>query len=230
MTVQTVTTPKEVLDFYAHPLTLTVAGRHARLFAQLPTEIATLTKIVQGLTLHRYMAAAYGVTISDRRFDEDHIRPVEQMIDRILAIDARPLTAARPPEKRLVGVCRHFAVLLVAMLRAQGVPARARVGFGRYFNPGYFEDHWVCEYWKASEARWVLVDPQFDDVWRANLKIKHDILDVPRDQFLVASDAWTRCRSGQADPSKFGIFQNDLRGLWFIAGDLVRDVAALNKS
>ena len=37
------------------------------------------------------------------------------------------------------------------------------------------------------------------------------------------------CRAGTADPSRFGIFQGDLRGLWFIAGSLVRDVASLNK-
>jgi hypothetical protein len=37
------------------------------------------------------------------------------------------------------------------------------------------------------------------------------------------------CRAGEADPSKFGIFVGNLRGLWFIAGDLVRDLAALNK-
>ena len=37
------------------------------------------------------------------------------------------------------------------------------------------------------------------------------------------------CRMGEADPAKFGIFKGDLRGLWFIAGNLIRDVAALNK-
>ena len=31
---------------------------------------------------------------------------------------------------------------------------------------------------------------------------------------------------GGGDPSKFGIF--DLNGLWFVAGNVVRDVAALN--
>jgi hypothetical protein len=58
---------------------------------------------------------------------------------------------------------------------------------------------------------------------------RDDILDVPRDRFLVAADAWDRCRKGQGDPSKFGIHFTGLRGLWFIAGSLVRDVAALNK-
>lgn len=54
-------------------------------------------------------------------------------------------------------------------------------------------------------------------------------LDVPRNRFLTPSDAWSQCRTGKADPSKFGIFRGDLRGLWFIAGNLVRDIAALNK-
>lgn len=56
-----------------------------------------------------------------------------------------------------------------------------------------------------------------------------DILDVPRDRFLCAGEAWFSCRSG-ADPAKFGIDHTGVRGLWFVAGDLIRDVAALNKA
>jgi hypothetical protein len=81
-------------------------------------------------------------------------------------------------------------------------------------DPGFFEDHVVCEYWNAAQARWVLVDAQFDEVWRERLHIDHDVLDVPRDRFLIAGDAWVRCRSGHADASKFGIFKGDLRGLF----------------
>ena len=148
------------------------------------------------------------------------------MLERLLAVDGQPLPVARPVEARLVGVCRHFTVLLVTMLRAQGVPARARCGFGSYFNPGRFEDHWVCEYWDAADGRWTLVDAQIDEVQRAKLKPDFDLLDVPRDRFVIAGDAWARCRAGDADPSAFGIF--DMRGLWFVAGNLMRDLAALN--
>jgi hypothetical protein len=119
-------------------------------------------------------------------------------------------------------------LLLVAMLRAQGIPARARCGFGSYFNPPFFEDHWICEYWNAAESRWMLADAQFDDVWRARLRIDHDVLNVPRDRFLVAGDAWAQCRAGAADPAACGIEFVGLRGLWYIAGNLVSDVAALN--
>src|SRR5438876_10802563 len=52
-------------------------------------------------------------------------------------------------------------------------------------------------------------------------------LDVPRTQFLVAGDAWQRCRSGREDPERFGIL--DLRGLWFVRGNVVRDLAARAK-
>jgi threonine dehydrogenase-like Zn-dependent dehydrogenase len=115
------------------------------------------------------------------------------------------------------------------MLRAKGVPARARYGFGAYFNPPKFEEHVVCEVWNETEQRWVLVDLQFDEIWRRQLGIEHDVLDLPRDRYLVAAEAWRRCRSGDADAARFGIFVGELRGLWFIAGELIRDVAALNK-
>ena len=120
--------------------------------------------------------------------------------------------------------------MLVAMLRAKGIPARERAGFGAYFNAPYFEEHVLCEYWNADDNRWMLLDTQFDETWRAQLKIDHDVFDVPRDRFLTASDAWTLCRSGKADPNLFGIFNGNLRGLWFIAAELIRDVAALNKT
>jgi hypothetical protein len=50
---------------------------------------------------------------------------------------------------------------------------------------------------------------------------------VPRDQFIVGGKAWQMCRSGEQDPDKFGIF--DMHGLGFVRGNLVRDVASVNK-
>jgi hypothetical protein len=120
-------------------------------------------------------------------------------------------------------------LFLVSMLRAKGVPARARCGFGVYFNPPRFEDHWVCEYWNDNERRWVLADSQFNEVWLGRLNIRHDPMDVPRTQFVTAAEAWWRCRADEADPALFGISFAGLFGLWFIAGNLARDLAALNK-
>jgi hypothetical protein len=219
----------DLLDFYTHPGPLTTGGRYALLFDAVPGDVAEIVHIVQGVAIHEYMASAYGFQVPEERRAESHLRSVEEMLDRILALDAKSLALRRRPERRLVGVCQHFSSLMVGLLRAKGTPARARYGFGSYFNPGFFEEHTVCEYWNAAESRWVLVDPQFDEVWRARLKIDHNILDVPRDRFLVAGDAWTKYRAGASDPSKFGIFVGEQRGVWFIAGELIRDLAALDK-
>ena len=220
---------QKVLNFYAAPSAMTDFGPHTRIVQDLPNDVAELVRVVQGLALHEYMADAYGVTIPEARKEESHIRAVREMVDRILVLDGDPLTIARPPDKRLVGVCQHFSSLMVAMLRAKGVPARARYGFGSYFNPGYYEEHTVAEYWNAGDKRWLLVDPQFDDVWQTKLQIKHDVLDVPRDRYLVAGKAWTQCRRDDADASRFGIFVGEMRGFWMLAGELLRDLAALNK-
>lgn len=218
------------LDFYAQSSALTSPGRHAALLNELPNEVGDLVRIIQHLVVYDVVAAEfYGFTIPEPRQREIHLRSLEKMVDGILALDDKPLSAPRPIDKRLVGRCHHFVRLMVGILRSKGIPARARCGFGSYFNPPKFEDHWVCEYWNAAKTRWSLVDVQFDDTWRAKLKIDHDILDVPRNRFLVAGDAWGQCRGGQADPAKFGIEFVNLRGLWYIACNLVREVASLNK-
>ncbi len=220
---------QHALDFYAQPGPMSAAGRHAKALAELPADVGALATIIHGLAVHQFMADAYGFQVPDGRKAESHIRHADKILDRILALDDRPLPVARPADRRVVGICHHFALLMTAMLRAKGISARCRCGFGAFFNMPKFEEHLVCEYWHAGRSRWVLVDAQLDEVWMRGLNFKFDPLDVPRDEFVVAADAWARCRTGQADPSMFGIFVGELRGLWFIAAELIRDVAALNK-
>jgi hypothetical protein len=209
---------------------MTALGAHADEFSALPGDLASLCEVIQGVLIHRDIAPfLYHVTLSEEQRDDGHIRPIAQMLTRIHALDARPLGVAREPEHRLPSVCRHFSLMLCSMLRDQGIPARPRCGFGAYFTPGKFEDHWVCEYWDAGDARWVLADAQLDAVQRNALNVDFNPLDVPRDRFIIAGDAWNQCRSGRADSNRFGLSFIDERGLWFIAGNVVRDLASLNR-
>ena len=155
----------------------------------------------------RALIPAYGLELPDERRGESQIRRVELMLRTLLARDERRLSAARPVGERLVVVCRHFTVLLVTMLRAKGVPARARCGFAAYFFPGRYEDHWVCEYWNSGRRQSILVDAQIDAFQKDMFKPQFDLLDVPRDQFLVAGEAWARCRAGEADPQTIRRFR-----------------------
>jgi len=216
-----------VLEYFATQDLITNPGKHATLLNRLPTDISQLRRVVQGMMIHIHWAEQYGVQLSEQRRDEVQLRFIVRQLDRLCELDPNPLANTRPFDKRLVGNCRDFSVMLTAILRHQGLPARARCGFGRYFLPNHYEDHWACEYWDAAQNRWVLVDAQLDDLQCEKLSIQFDPLDVPRDQFIVGGKAWQLCRTGQVDPDTFGIF--DMYGLWFVRGNLVRDVASLNK-
>jgi hypothetical protein len=217
-------------EYYKQDGPMSALGAHAEEIRGLPKDIAGLCEVVQGVLIHRDIAPwLYGITLTEAQRDDGHLRPIGQMLTRIHEIDSRPITKARDVGHRLPSVCRHFSLMLCSILRAQGVPARPRCGFGAYFTPGKFEDHWVCEYWNAGEKRWVLVDAQLDAIQRKALNITFNPLDVPHDRFIIAGDAWQMCRNGGADSNKFGLTHAHLQGLWFVAGNVIRDLASLNR-
>lgn len=211
---------------FRRPVALSDAGIWALQFTALRDDVGGLARVLQGQLVHEHMPDVYGITLSDRQRGEPHLRSAADILERIAVHDPRPLSHARPAAERYAGCCRHYALLLVAMLRSKGIAARARCGFGAYFKKDRFVDHWVTEVFDEAQSRWILVDAQIDDRQRALFGIDFDTLDVPRDRFLVAGDAWRLCRDGQADPQSFGVL--DMAGLWFIAGNVIRDVAALN--
>ena len=215
------------LTFFDHPGAMTQPGPFEALLDGLPTEMGALCRLVQGVTIHIFWAERYGLKLTPERQAEVQLRTLQRRLERMRALDVRSLTEPRPLDRRIVGNCRDFSLLLVSILRHQGIPARLRCGFGAYFLPDHFEDHWVAEYWNAGERRWIQVDAQLDDFQCQAMQVPFDPLDVPRDQFIVGGRAWQMCRSGQADPDHFGIF--DMHGLGFVRGDFIRDVAALNK-
>ena len=224
------TNTKQILEFYAKPGPMTLLNKqHGHTVKNLPNDIGMLVEIVQGLVIHQFAAKPfYGVDVSIERINkESHIRKSADLLDAIHAISIAPLSEKRAPADRLVGVCHHFAKLLLTMLRAKGIPARMRYGFGDYFNPNFYEDHSLVEYWNRGKRCWTLVDPQFDGIWQQRLHIKHNIFDVSRDRFLTAGSAWIKCRDGELNAAAFGIF--NMRGWWFVAGNLIKDIAALNK-
>lgn len=208
------------------PGVMTAAGKYESLLDGLPGDAAGVARVVQGLLIHEFWVDAYGVTLAEPERDRVNLRRVEQVLEAITAGDDRPLDVPREPGGRIATNCRGFSVLAVALFRARGVPARARCGFGAYFNPGRYEDHWVVEYF--HDGRWKMLDAQIDAVQRERLAPAFDLTDVPRDEFVIAGDAWTRTRAGHADPDRFGLSAINEFGAWWIAANLMRDAAALD--
>ena len=218
----------ETLEYYAAPGAMTdLSGVPADVFDGLPADPVGLCRAVPGLIVHEMWASTYGFDVPESRLRDLQARSAVEMTDVIRRLDPGPLSAARPVEQRMVGNCRHFSTLSCALLRRAGIPARARCGFGMYFEPGKYVDHWVTEYWNETEQRWVRIDAQLDAVQRAAITPEFDTEDLPPGPFLPAGEAWQRCRTGRADPDTFGIFE--FWGLWFVQANVVRELAALNK-
>jgi hypothetical protein len=215
------------LEYYAAPGRMTDLSSIAEHVRNLPADIASLAKIVQLVVVHRFWDERYGVTDAEQRDDEMQIRHADRILAKALEIDPRPLDQGRMPQQRVLGNCRDFTTVTVALLRDKGVPARGRCGFGAYFTPGLFEDHWVVEWWNGE--RWQMSDVQLDTFQVAALNVDFDPLDVPRDRFIDAGRAWAMYRSGEADGSRFGLSAINLNGPWFIRGNIWRDIASLNK-
>lgn len=198
----------------------------------LPADLAGLCGVIQGVLIHDHFGAhLYGSPPEDFARRPRDTLPVSDRLESLLAASAALLSSMRAPFEREVGTCRDFALLLCAILRQRGVPARVRCGFAGYFAAGspeyHWEDHWLCEYWKAEEERWVLVDAQLDEAHRRHLSIPFDVCDVPREQFIPPWQAWHRCRTGSADPDLFG--HGEDRGEWLLQVNLVRDLLSLLK-
>jgi hypothetical protein len=184
---------------------------------------ADICQPVHNLVIQPHDAQPLGLPAN--RFAENQIRPAAALIKALLALDQAPLDVPRPPDKRVIGTCRHFTVLSVALLRHRGVPARARCGFATYFQPGQGLDHWITEYWHERDQRWVRIDSEI---------LGKSILAEPEDlrpgQFLTGGEAWQAYREGSIDAAQFGVYGTSNFGPAEIRGNAVRDLAALNKA
>ncbi|MFI4949084.1 MAG: transglutaminase domain-containing protein [Alphaproteobacteria bacterium] len=194
-------------------------GAFAVRLDDLPADPAALPEVVGGLVLHPLFAPAGTDTA------EASLRSIPEILAALLARNDRPLDRPREPGKRVISTCRSYALLACAALRDHGAPARLRVGFADYFTPDFWEDHWVCEY-RHGDA-WRLLDAELTAELRRRVGIGLDPADVPRDRFLSVGQAWLALRRGEHDPARFGVSILGIRGLWFVAGSLLRDLAAL---
>lgn len=217
---------QKALAFYAAPGRFTSLQRDE--FAS--GDIHRVVEVVQGLLIYDVVAQPfYGVELAPNQAEAIHERDSACLLGRVRAVDARPIDQPRPPAKRLGARCHAYSRLTVTFLRAAGIPARARCGFGAYFRPGWYEDHWIAEFWNEAEARWQMVDAQLDATWRKAIDFGGDPFEISASEFLTAGSAWQAWRRGELDASRCGLSGVDEHGAHWIAGNLRLDLASLNK-
>ncbi|MBL0887778.1 transglutaminase-like domain-containing protein [Myceligenerans indicum] len=141
--------------------------------------------------------------------DIDH-RWLSAILDTATRRATGPLDTPREPRQQVAGCCRDHTLFALGVLRSHGVPARSRIGFARYFEPGSGADHVVVEHWDGS--RWVRWDPELapGDEWDFDpydmpATATHDPVSDLDQPFVTAAQAWLAIRAGVADPAKFGV-------------------------
>ncbi len=193
------------------------------LLADLPVDAVEICRVVQSLLLSPDGATA--LKLPEARHAEREIRDASQILATLVALEPAPVIVRRAPEDRVVGTCRHFAVLGCALLRYRGIAARARCGFAGYFVPGKYVDHWIVEVRDLATHRWIRIDVEW-----LGVPIVGNPENLAPGEFLTGGEAWTLCRAGGADPVNFGVHGVDHAwGIGEIRGNAIRDLAALNK-
>jgi hypothetical protein len=215
---------------------VTEPGPAGKAIDDLPGDLAALRRASSQLVFH-YRAggdfAANGVPAG--RITEIDTRYAESMLDLVLGRGEPELGRDRPAPDRVVGCCRDATVLFLALARHKGIPARARVGFAAYFEPGWLIDHVVAEVWDEPEGRWRLVDPEMNASWTPEVNGRRvDWLDLTGDQFVTGPRAWQAAKAGTSDPERHVVAPSlelpALRGWPYIAHNAIHDLAALNKT
>lgn len=208
------------LSFYATPGPLTsLTAEQEAMVRDVGPGPERLCRAVQGLLV--LPPGTSESEMSEQQLAERNTRPARSLLHRATGLDPSPLDHPRSSGNRVVGTCRHFAVLATAFLRAADIPARARCGFEAYFQPGRNNDHWITEHWDGT--RWVRIDSEI---------LGLDLVDHPEDladgQFLTGAEAWAAYRAG-ANPMTFGVHGTENWGASEIVGNAIRDLAAVNK-
>ncbi|WP_319023939.1 transglutaminase-like domain-containing protein [Vibrio navarrensis] len=190
-------------------------------------EMTALVECVQNNLVHAYWLDKYGVSKPfAQRFAQMQLRSAEEILSALAGEQAGGALQDKPAAKRVVGLCRDYALLVCMLLRAQAIPARLRCGFADYLRANKWEDHWICEYWHSEEKRWIKLDAQLDTVHQQILQFDFNPLDVPSKRFVTAGEMWQAFRRGDIDAKRCGIMQ--FRGAPYIKANVIRDLFALS--
>ena len=84
---------KASADYYAQQSAMSDPCHHRALFEGLQSDVRSLARIIHGLGIYYVVAKDfYGCDLSEARRTEIYIRSMEKRLDRIMALEDRPLS------------------------------------------------------------------------------------------------------------------------------------------
>src|SRR5579884_4279574 len=183
------------------------------LLRDLPDDIAQTGRLVKQQVIHSLVLnlarqgihhnPAYG-NISEvpwyRQSEDAYFPTVAAMLAELYHRDPRGFVPDRAQEHKLIITCRYVALLMAAILKSRGIPARVRVGYAPYIPAPRIVDHWITQYWDAAASRWVTIDADTSLEQRP-----FDPFDMPESAFEFGADSWLAVRAGRRNADAYDI-------------------------
>jgi hypothetical protein len=206
------------VDYAAHS-TYSDPGRLGHLLGATPTDVTALSEVARNVIAHYRVQAA---DLPESTRNEIDLRWLADILAADQSRNPRDLTAERPVASRVQGCCRDHTLFCVGALRQHGIPARSRVGFATYFQPGWNHDHVIVEVhdgdrWRRFDSELTPEGFDFDP---------YDIAAGPEAPFRSAAEAWQGHRAGVLDADTFGVDPElPFRGEWFVRDEVLLQLA-----
>lgn len=205
---------QRILEHYRQTGTFTYAGEYRDYFRSLPDDIPALgrlicTQVIHRTTLHEGNSNANKTLLYGdmnrypwyrMRCEDDVFLTATAIAGELFRLDERGFVNDRQVENKLVVTCRYVSVLMSAVLKAKGIPARSRAGFAPYFREGVSMDHWINQYYSEEQKRWITIDA---DGFYEEGGMPLSQYDMPKDSFDWAAEAYLAVRSKKTDGKRY---------------------------
>ena len=203
-----------ILEHYKKTGTFTYAGCYKDYFQSLPDDISVLGRLICSQVIHR-VTLKEGNTNANKslmygdmnrypwyrmRCEDDILLTAPALTAELFRLDERGFVKDRKVEHKIVVTCRYVSVLMSAIQKAKGIPARSRAGFAPYFKEGVSMDHWINQYYSEKENRWITFDA---DGFYEEGGMPLSQYDIPINSFDWAAEAYLAVRRGKTDGKQY---------------------------
>lgn len=203
----------------------------SHLFCALASSPEGIASQIQQCCVHPWDFVIAKKTIPLDRGHERHLRRVPAMLEAMVRLENKGLHEARGLHARLMVSCRSYALLIMSILKRQGVPSRCRYGFNALLFEHFCHDQVMVEYWDMDESKWCRLDPRTSRATINHLGI-HQLnpAKLPTTILPLAAEAWLACRSDRMPWTHFGSGLNKSRyGMRVLRDAMIQDLAMVNQ-
>lgn len=215
---------EKILEFYRSTSTYTDLGLYMIFAKKLPDDIGKLCTLLRNQIIHPFdlkdekekinQHSFYGdmtkIPKTSLIYENDLYPTAIAMLAELLRRDAN-FTIERKIEDKIHVCCRETSILLASILKAKNIPTRVRCGFTHSVSEiDGAGDHWIVEYYNESLKKWILVDPTmyYDKETLKDFNIDYSLVDIPRDKFIFAAEAFLGLRNSKYNSNDIYSFTN----------------------